>query len=950
MARGRVSVDITADASGVARGTKDAERHLDRLNRAGSRSLGRLKAAGAAAGIAVGVAMAAQFTKAVRAASDLDEAINKNNQTFEGAAAATEEWANTTARSMGLSKSAALEGASSIGAMLKPMGVAPKTAAEMSRSMVQLAGDMASFNNEDPSEMLDRIRAGLSGESEPLKRYGTVLSETRVQQHAWTEGIAESGVKLTETQKIQARYSLLLKDTSDQQGDFARTSDGLANQQRILSAQWEDVSAKMGTKFLPIVTKVVAALNDLIVWAERNWPKWERALRKAWDDAEPTLREIQATMQSVIRFVQRLWDAFGDDILRVLRVVGRGLANLARIIGDVFQLIGALIRGDWAEVWENLQQIVEGVLDHLLTLFIRLPAAYGRLWLKVGQAIVTGILDGMAALGDKLDAELRKAVRKGFAAARAEASRQAGSLIDSAADFARDPGGSLADRLGFATGGIVPGGGGRAVPIIAHAGEVVLNPGQQRIVGIDRIMGALRATGGVIGGDGAAFASGGYVQPFPGGRWAGGPDAHASRALGNWQSDNAWDIMGGGNVYAVLPGRIGRVSPDPGTGPGFAGAAVYLHTADGTWWYKHLGSVAVRPGQHVDGGDLIGNTSGTGVNGGDHLHLATDRGNPNRAQRGASPARAGGSPSEGNATREELSAGTVRREKGGAIRAAKRILATPISGGESISGAASSAVTEAGRGDSLAEKEARVRGEDAAVAAGITNPSKIRAIGEQEVLDRRRKQIQRDARIVHQAAKKVHAAIQRMRRHRKKLYTALRKVKVGKNPARARARIRRLREGIEQTTNRLRDLFQEMNGLIEEGAQLQAEAAELDFDIGQLAKEIAALPNLDGAETAAETAGTATEPQTVVDPDVEAAREQAELNAETSAREARLAGGFLRTIAGASSIDPASGAVTINIQTLHPGDPSIQLELANWITGALGGQGSIPATTLGSAT
>ena len=203
--------------------------------------------------------------KAVQLASDLNETINKTKRVFGQSGQGMLNWSKNAATAMGMTQQQALEGASSIGAMLTPMGIAPSKAAAMSKSMTQLATDMGSFNNMDPTEMLDRIRSGLSGEMEPLKRFGTVLSETRVKQFAWTNGIAKSGTELTEQQKIMARYGLLLQDTKQQQGDFAKTSDGLANRQRILKANLLESATALGTSLVPILETVVGVLTSTVI-------------------------------------------------------------------------------------------------------------------------------------------------------------------------------------------------------------------------------------------------------------------------------------------------------------------------------------------------------------------------------------------------------------------------------------------------------------------------------------------------------------------------------------------------------------------------------------------------------------------------------------------------------------------------------------------------------------
>jgi hypothetical protein len=106
----------------------------------------------------------------------------------------------------------------------------------MSKTLVQLAADLASFNNTSVDDALVALRSGLSGEAEPLKRYGIALSDARMRQELMAQGVKDLGATLTPLQKTQAAYTLILKDSKLAQGDFARTSTGLANEQRIAAA------------------------------------------------------------------------------------------------------------------------------------------------------------------------------------------------------------------------------------------------------------------------------------------------------------------------------------------------------------------------------------------------------------------------------------------------------------------------------------------------------------------------------------------------------------------------------------------------------------------------------------------------------------------------------------------------------------------------------------------
>lgn len=223
-----------------------------------------LQNVGQAMTLGVTAPMTAMAFTSVKAASDLGEQIDKVGVVFDQTAGDVLDWSKTSAEAMGLSRREALEAAGSFGNLFRTVGLANDAGADMSTTLVQLASDMASFNNEDPSAMLQRLQSGLAGEAEPLRRFGVLLSAARVQAKAMELGIADANQELTEAQKVQARYALILEDTRVQQGNFADTSDQLANKQRRLSAQWENTRAQLGEQLLPLATDAASAFTRLL--------------------------------------------------------------------------------------------------------------------------------------------------------------------------------------------------------------------------------------------------------------------------------------------------------------------------------------------------------------------------------------------------------------------------------------------------------------------------------------------------------------------------------------------------------------------------------------------------------------------------------------------------------------------------------------------------------------
>lgn len=200
----------------------------------------------------------------IKAASDLRETVSKSSVVFGQYAGEVEAWAATAAEAFGQSKRAALDAASGFAGLFSTVGIELEQSTGMARKLTELGSDLASFFNTDVGSALEALRSGLSGESEPLRRFNVFLSETAVTAKLTQMGVKKVGGTFTESQKATARYKLILEQTSAAQGDFARTADGLANSQRKADARLENAQAALGEAFLPIALQVTQWQLDFI--------------------------------------------------------------------------------------------------------------------------------------------------------------------------------------------------------------------------------------------------------------------------------------------------------------------------------------------------------------------------------------------------------------------------------------------------------------------------------------------------------------------------------------------------------------------------------------------------------------------------------------------------------------------------------------------------------------
>ncbi len=262
----RLAILIDADGKG-------AVREFDKLGAAADKSLGtagsKLDKLGAGLtsfgtkAVAASAIAGVGLYKLASAAGDYGETVSAAGVIFGDAAGSIQEFGEEASKTAGLSKKAAVDGANTFGTFGKAAGLAGEDLAGFSTGLVQLAGDFASFKNTTPEEAIEAIGAALRGEMEPIRKYGVLLDDAALKHEALSMGIYNGTGVLTSQQKILAAQSAILKQSSDATGDYARTSDSFANQQRTLTANLENLKVEIGEGVLPVFSKLVSGLSSV---------------------------------------------------------------------------------------------------------------------------------------------------------------------------------------------------------------------------------------------------------------------------------------------------------------------------------------------------------------------------------------------------------------------------------------------------------------------------------------------------------------------------------------------------------------------------------------------------------------------------------------------------------------------------------------------------------------
>lgn len=325
------------------------------------------------AGLAgAGAALVGLGVQTVGAARDLNETVSATGVVFGKSGKAIEAFADKADDAFGQSKQQALDAANTFATFGKSAGLSGDKLVGFSTKMTGLASDMASFKNTTPQEAIEAIGAALRGESEPIRRYGVLLDDATLRNEALRLGLVKTTkTALTPQQRVLAAQAAILKQTSDAQGDFARTSGGLANQQRIAAAAVTNLKTRIGTALLPVVTalavefnsKLIPVLNDL-------WTRHGPAVTAFFADAATKVGPLADRLGSVD------WSRFGNTLADALGRVGPQLRELGAAGGQ--------------GLWDTLKVggiVLKFLADHSDLLAKALPAIVaGFLLVKGAQA------------------------------------------------------------------------------------------------------------------------------------------------------------------------------------------------------------------------------------------------------------------------------------------------------------------------------------------------------------------------------------------------------------------------------------------------------------------------------------------------------------------------------------------------------------------------------------
>lgn len=221
----------------------------------------------------IGGALAAAFAvkkivefgaSCIELGSDLAEVQNVVDVTFPKMSQQVNDFAQNAAQSFGLSETMAKKFTGTFGSMAKAFGFSESAAYDMSTTLTGLAGDVASFYNLSQDEAYTKLKSVFTGETETLKDLGIVMTQSALDSYALANGYGKVTAKMSEAEKVALRYKFVQDQLSLASGDFLRTSNGWANQVRVLKLQFDSLKATIGQGLINALTPVIKVINTIL--------------------------------------------------------------------------------------------------------------------------------------------------------------------------------------------------------------------------------------------------------------------------------------------------------------------------------------------------------------------------------------------------------------------------------------------------------------------------------------------------------------------------------------------------------------------------------------------------------------------------------------------------------------------------------------------------------------
>lgn len=359
-------------------------------------------------------------TKSIAAAGELEQSIGAIETVFKGSSAQMLNWSNQAAMSVGLTKNEYNTLGTLIGSQLKNAGIPMDQLAGKTNELITQGADMASMFGGTTTEAVEALSSALKGEMDPIERYGVTLNAAAVEAEAAAMGAQKVGGEYDDTAKKAAILSLITKQTADAHGNFAKEASTYSGQLERMKAGWGNITAAIGSAFLPVLTSTFGWINNNAIPILQGWADWlgQGGVGKSWDalvglmktgDFTTAFREafnveedspLVGVLLDVRTQLQPLFPLFNQ-----FKVTWTELQGAVRAFGAAWKANdGDVTSSGLPGFFEQVANAVRPVFDAILPLIPQvfgLVSAFSPLSVifKAIQPVLPALLDAFTSLG-----------------------------------------------------------------------------------------------------------------------------------------------------------------------------------------------------------------------------------------------------------------------------------------------------------------------------------------------------------------------------------------------------------------------------------------------------------------------------------------------------------------------------------------------------------------------
>lgn len=398
-----LAIKVLSDTRKAKQGLKETEQATGHL----SDALGKIGGAALAGAALAGGALTALAVTGIKQAADLEQSVGAVNTVFKDGASQMHEYAEGAAEAMGLSQNEYNQLATILGTQLKNGGTAMDQLAGKTNELIGLGADLASMFGGTTPEAVSALSSALKGERDPIERYGVSLKQAQIDAKAAELGFQKVGGSLSNEANQAATLALIMEQTADAHGNFAKETDTLAGQQAILSAQWTNFTTNIGEAFIPILTKVMSVVTGSLMPALRDFGGFiSYSLSSFMESSGGAIGKFAESLSGLgeiaIPFARRVVSAIGDAINFVGQIFSAIEPILSSAISGIMPHLSAM-GTKLSELWSGVTGLVSVLVEWLSPAIRDLAPVVQNIFSTI-SAVITDVFGVLAGVFNALKA------------------------------------------------------------------------------------------------------------------------------------------------------------------------------------------------------------------------------------------------------------------------------------------------------------------------------------------------------------------------------------------------------------------------------------------------------------------------------------------------------------------------------------------------------------------